>query len=273
MLAMQDIEQAVAAIRKVSSAPPAVGVVLGSGLGAFAEMLSDRAVLPYRDIPHFPVSSVQGHAGELVMGTLGGVRLAVMSGRVHYYEGYPMHRVVFPVRVLAGLGAKKLVVTNAAGSVNPDFEPGDFMIITDHLNMTGDNPLIGANEERLGPRFPDMSEAYSATGREALRLAAKQIGVKPREGVYVGLAGPSYETPAEIRALRVLGADAVGMSTVSEVIAANHAGMKVAGLSVITNRGAGLAAVPLSHDDVKIIAARVQKPLCELLARAVVAFA
>jgi purine-nucleoside phosphorylase len=175
--------------------------------------------------------------------------------------------------VLAGLGAKRLVITNAAGAVNPAFAPGDLMVITDHVNLTGTNPLIGPNDDRIGPRFPDMSSAYSAAGRAALHDAARELGLTLREGVYIGLAGPSYETPAEIRAMRTLGADAVGMSTVAEVIVAAHAGMQVAGLSVMTNHAAGLAAAPLSHEDVKVVAKRVEKPLCDLLARAVVAFA
>jgi purine-nucleoside phosphorylase len=265
-----NIQEATTHVRRVSPTVPVVGVVLGSGLGAFAERLDSRHVLPYRTIPHFPVGSVAGHAGELVLGNLNGVPCAVMSGRVHYYEGYDMGLVGFPTRVLAALGVTCLLVTNAAGSVNPAFEPGNFMVITDHLNLTGQNPLRGPNDERLGPRFPDMSDAYPVSGRKALHDAARAVGVPLHEGVYAGLAGPSYETPAEIRMLQRLGADAVGMSTVAEVIVAAHAGLKVAGLSVITNRAAGLTRATLSHDEVKQMGVRVQGVLTELLSHAAV---
>lgn len=252
-----------------ADAQPTVGVVLGSGLGAFVDHLDERVVIPYRDVPHFPIGSVPGHAGELVLGRIGKVSLAVMSGRVHYYEGHAMERVTFPVRVLAGLGVKTLLVTNAAGAVNPEFRAGDFMVISDHLNLTGQNPLIGPNDDRFGLRFPDMTQAYSREAREILHEAGRAAQVSLREGVYAGLAGPCYETPAEIRMLRTLGADAVGMSTVAEVIVARHAGLRVAALSVITNRGAGLDPTPLSHDEVKAVAERVKKPLCALAVHAV----
>jgi purine-nucleoside phosphorylase len=268
-----DIQEATESIRRISPISPVVGVVLGSGLGAFAERVEGRKVLPYRRIPHFPVSGVAGHAGELVLGSLGGVPCAVMSGRVHYYEGYDLVQVTFPVRVLASLGARVLLVTNAAGAVNPDYEAGSFMVIADHLNLTGQNPLRGHNDDRLGPRFPDLSDAYPAAGRAALHEAARAVGVSMREGVYAGLAGPSYETPAEVRMLQRLGADAVGMSTVNETIIARHAGLTVAGLSVITNRAAGLSPTPLSHDDVKAVAQRVQVKLVDILAHAVAGLA
>lgn len=267
------IQEATELVHKASPTKPVVGVVLGSGLGAFAERVASRVVLPYRSIPHFPVSGVAGHAGELVLGTLEGVPCAVMSGRVHYYEGYDMEEVTFPVRVLAALGVRAMLVTNAAGSVNPAFEPGNFMVITDHVNLTGANPLRGHNDERLGQRFPDMSDAYPLVGRRALHEAARAVGVALHEGVYAGLAGPSYETPAEIRMLQRLGADAVGMSTVAEVIVAAHARIKVAGLSVITNRAAGLTQMALSHDEVKQMGVRVQGVLAELLAHAVIRLA
>ena len=253
-----------------SALKPRIGVVLGSGLGAFADHIDQPTVIPYGEIPDFPKSGVAGHKGELLLGEVSGVPVAVMSGRVHYYEGYSMERVTFPVRVLAGLGVEKLLITNAAGSVNPYYAPGDFMIIVDHINMTGDNPLRGPNDERLGPRFPDMSEAYSVAGRAALHAAAAACGVHLHEGIYVGLAGPSYETPAEIRMWQALGVDAVGMSTVAEVIVANHAGIEVSGMSVITNRAAGLSAQKLSHDEVKDVGARVQTVFCDLLAKSVV---
>ncbi len=263
------IQEAVAAVRNATRVAPRVGVVLGSGLGAFAEQVVGATVIPYGDVPHFPESAVAGHAGELVLGDLGGVPVAVMAGRVHYYEGWTMQEVTFGVRVLAALGAHSLLITNAAGASNPTFSPGDFMVIVDHINLTGDNPLRGQNDERVGPRFPDMSLTYCAAGRKALHEAAREVGVTLREGVYAGLAGPSYETPAEIRMLQNIGADAVGMSTVAEVIAAAHSGMKVAGLSVVTNRAAGLSAEPLSHDEVKQVGARVRGVLCDLLAATV----
>lgn len=264
-----NIQEATEAIRRISPTIPKVGVVLGSGLGAFAERVSSRQVIPYRNIPHFPVSGVAGHAGELVVGLLDNVPCAVMSGRVHYYEGYDMAQVTFPMRVLAALGVESVLMTNAAGSVNTAFEPGDFMVITDHLNLTGQNPLRGSNDERLGVRFPDMSDAYAVAGRKAMHEAARMCGLTLREGVYAGLVGPSYETPAEIRMLQRLGADAVGMSTVAEATVAVHAGLKVAGLSVITNRAAGLAHTALSHDEVKQMGVRVQGMLTELLAHSV----
>jgi len=265
-----EAQQAAVAIKKQSPTPPKVGVVLGSGLGAFADHVDDAVVIPYGDIPHFPQSGVAGHQGELFLGNIAGTPVAVMAGRVHYYEGYPMGRVTFPVRVLAALGVEKLLITNAAGATNPYYQPGDFMVIVDHINLTGENPLRGPNDDRLGPRFPDMSTAYGRAGRKALHEAASSLGVNLHAGIYVGLAGPSYETPAEIRMLQTMGVDAVGMSTVAEVIVANHAGMEVAGMSVITNRAAGLNDQPLSHLEVKEVGDRVKGVLCDLLARAVV---
>jgi purine-nucleoside phosphorylase len=257
------------AVRSIGAASPTVGVVLGSGLSAFAEQIENARVIPYRDIPRFPVSGVQGHKGELVLGSIGQASVVVMSGRVHYYEGHSMESVTFPIRVLAGLGIKTLVVTNAAGAVNPAFHPGDFMLITDHINMVGVNPLLGANDERFGVRFLDMTEAYAKPAREIMRKAAKQTSVTLREGVYCALSGPTYETPAEVRMLRTWGADAVGMSTVPEVIVARHAGITVAGLSVITNSAAGMSGTNLSHEEVKDVAGRVEKPLRTFLAKAV----
>lgn len=264
-----EVQAAVYAIRDRSKLEPVVGVVLGSGLGAFADRITDATAIPYRDLPHYPQSGVTGHKGELVLGTIEGTPCAIMSGRVHYYEGYDMDRVTFPTRVLAGLGVSKLVITNAAGAINATYRPGDFMVITDHINLTGQNPLRGPNDDRLGPRFPDMSHVYSSRGQKLLHEAAAEIGLSLHEGVYVGLAGPSYETPAEIRMMRTSGADAVGMSTVAEVIVASHAGLEVAGMSVITNRAAGLSEHPLSHEEVKEVGARVQGVFCDLLARAV----
>lgn len=265
MNAYDQIQEAKTALQRHFTTVPRVGVVLGSGLGAFAESLSGCLALPYAEIPHFPQSSVEGHAGQLVVGHVGQTPVAVMSGRVHFYEGYSMAQVVFPVRVLAALGVQSLLVTNAAGAVNPAFSPGELMVITDHLNLTGDNPLRGHNDERLGSRFPDMSTVYGTEGQRALHDSAKAAGATLREGVYAGLSGPSYETPAEIRMLRTLGASAVGMSTVAEVIAARHAGLRVAGLSVLTNHAAGISKHPLSHEEVKEVAAQVRDVLVKLL--------
>jgi purine-nucleoside phosphorylase len=269
MNATHPITAARDAIQAKCALQPHVGVVLGSGLGAFASRLTGATTISYRDIPHFPSSSVPGHAGELVVGMLGQAPCAVMSGRVHYYEGYDIAAVTFPVRVLAALGVKKLLLTNAAGAVNPQYEPGDFMVIRDHLNLTGQNPLRGHNDDSLGPRFPDMSNAYAKRGQDLLQQAVREAGLAPRLGIYAGLAGPSYETPAEIRMLGTMGADAVGMSTVCEVIAAVHNGLSVAALSVITNRGAGLSSEPLSHDEVKEVGRKMQEPLCAVLAATV----
>jgi len=265
-----DVQEAVTYVREATSVVPRVGVILGSGLGAFAEKISDRKVMPYAKVPYFPQSTVAGHAGELVIGTIEGVPCAVMSGRVHFYEGHGMDRVTFPVRVLAGLGIKTLVVTNAAGGINAKFAAGDIMVITDQINLTGHNPLRGPNDERQGPRFPDMTRVYEPECQKMLHEAAGELKLKVQEGVYVGLAGPSYETPAEIRMLGRMGADAVGMSTVAEVIVAAHAGLRCAGLSVITNLAAGLSGEKLSHEEVKQIGARVQKHLIPLLTKAVV---
>ena len=252
--------------------PVNTGIVLGSGLGAFAEQVADAAVIPYSDIPHFPTSSVSGHAGRLVLGKIGDARVAVMQGRVHYYEGYGLKEVTFPVRVLRALGTTNLVLTNAAGCVNEGYAPGDMMVITDHLNLTGDNPLRGPNDDALGVRFPDMSRAYNPELSAVLTAVASEQGTELRHGVYAGLLGPSYETPAEIRMLRVLGADAVGMSTVAEAIAAVHGGLRVAGLSVITNYAAGMSQDTLSHDEVKETGLMVEEKICKLLALAVQRF-
>ncbi len=247
---IDSIQEAAAFVRKAAALTPKVGVVLGSGLGAFAERVGARLVLPYRTIPHFPVSGVAGHAGELVLGTLDGVPCAVMSGRVHYYEGYDMQQVTFPMRVLAALGIRTVLVTNAAGSVNASYEPGSFMVINDHLNLTGANPLRGPNDDRLGPRFPDMSEVYDRRLLDLCVKAASEIGVGIKTGVYLGVTGPSYETPAEIRAFRMWGADLVGMSTVSEAIVARHMGQRVLAISLVTNQAAGRTPMLLTHEEV-----------------------
>ncbi|MDR7072615.1 purine-nucleoside phosphorylase [Fictibacillus barbaricus] len=229
---------------------PKIGLILGSGLGILAEEIQNPTIIPYSDIPEFPVSTVEGHAGQLVIGELAGKQVVVMQGRFHYYEGYSMEKVTFPVRVMKLIGVETIVVTNAAGGVNEEFEAGDLMLITDHINNFGVNPLIGANDNSFGVRFPDMSEAYTSSLQEVARSVAKELGLTLKEGVYAGNTGPSYETPAEVRMLRVLGADAVGMSTVPEVIIARHAGIKVLGISCISNMAAGILDQPLTHDEV-----------------------
>ena len=259
---------AAAADRLRSGLPAAtVGVILGSGLGAVADTVVDHGgtALAYGEIPHFPTSSVEGHKGSLVYGRVGGTPVLLMQGRVHRYEGYPASSVVFPVRVLHALGVKKLIVTNAAGGIGAGFAAGDLMLIEDHLNLTGDNPLVGHNDARFGPRFPDMSEAYSRRLTTLADDVAKSRGLKLQRGVYAGLLGPSYETPAEIRMLRTMGAHAVGMSTVFEVIAASHLGMEVLGISCITNLAAGMSDQKLSHDEVKDTATRVEAAFSGLI--------
>jgi len=262
------LSYALAWVRGKTDLAPAVGVVLGSGLAGLADRLERAVVIPYEEIPYFPVSRVAGHPGRLVIGELreGGaaVPIAAMQGRVHGYEGWTAEDVAFGARVLCRLGVRALLVTNAAGGVNPSFAPGDLVRIVDHLNLSGQNPLAGENDERLGPRFPDMSDAYDARLGALLDEAAEAAGVPLRRGVYACLAGPSYETPAEVRMLRVLGADLVGMSTVPEVIAARHMGVPVAGISVVTNPAAGLSRTPLSHEEVARTAERLKDRLSAL---------
>jgi purine-nucleoside phosphorylase len=264
--------EAATAIRALDARRPDVAVILGSGLGAFADALEDATVIPYGAIPHFPETAVKGHAGRLVIGTCGGRVVAAFAGRVHRYEGWPLPVVVFPVRVAKALGARAVVVTNAAGALHAGLTPGDLMVITDHINLTGENPLKGPNDDRLGLRFPDMSRAYSAELTDVLRRTAAQQGVPLQEGVYVGVAGPSYETAAEVRMLRILGGDVVGMSTVHEVIAAAHAGLKACGVSCVTNHTAGISTTPLTHDEVQETAERVRDAFLALLNHAIPAF-
>ena len=244
---------------------PRIALVLGSGLGAFAESLKDSTIIPYKDIPHFPVSTAVGHAGRLVVGKSAGVAVAAMQGRAHYYEGYAIQQVVFPTRVLKLFGVKTLLLTNAAGGINRRMRQGGLMLIRDHLNLQGTNPLLGPNDERFGPRFPDMTEAYSKKLRDIARKMARRQKLRLYEGVYAALHGPSYETPAEIRALARLGADAVGMSTVPEVIAANHMGMQALAISCVTNMAAGLSKKKLSHDEVLETGERVGKQFSAFL--------
>jgi len=244
---------------------PDVAVVLGSGLGAFAGSLTDAVVVPYSIIPHWPASKIVGHAGEVVAGTVEGRRVLALSGRAHVYEGHAMAVATFAVRVLGLLGVKVLILTNAAGGINTSFAQGALMLISDHINLMSANPLIGPNDERFGARFPDMTMAYSPRLRQAARQAAAAIGIRIEEGVYIAVTGPSYETPAEIRAFRTMGADAVGMSTVPETIVARHMGIEVAGISCITNMAAGVLPHPLVHDDVMATAQRVTGSFIALL--------
>ncbi|MDU0329405.1 purine-nucleoside phosphorylase [Paenibacillus sp. 3LSP] len=259
------IREAADYIRSRSTLTPKVGLILGSGLGVLADHIEEPVSISYRDIPFFPQSTVEGHAGELLIGTVQGTPVVLMKGRFHMYEGYGPEMTAFPVRVMKELGVTTLLVTNAAGGVNTSYEPGDLMLISDHLNLTGRNPLVGPNDEELGPRFPDMSQAYSRRLREIARKVAANKGVPLQEGVYAGLLGPTYETPAEIRMLRTLGADAVGMSTVSETIVAHHAGIEVLGISCISNMAAGILDQPLSHQEVMETTERVREKFLSLV--------
>jgi purine-nucleoside phosphorylase len=252
---------------KLQGRTPHVAVVLGSGLGGVARALEDGVEISYGDIPHFVPSTVEGHDGKLIIGSCSGVDVVLMKGRVHFYEGYSMEEVTLPVRVFKLLGIDSLILTNAAGGAAPHLAPGSLMAITDHINMMGDSPLRGPNDERFGPRFPDMTAAYTPAYLEAAHEIARQIGVVLFEGVYMALRGPSYETPAEIRMMRKSGADAVGMSTVPEVIVARHCGMKVLAISCITNIAAGLTTAQIDHEEVMIVGEGAAKRLAEMIVR------
>ncbi len=262
-------QEAVQAVQGEFAGTPGVAVILGSGLGALADEVNCEATIAYAKIPHFPRPGIEGHAGRLVLGTLEGRPVAVMQGRAHYYEGYSMPEVVFPVRVLRALGARILIVSNAAGGLNRQFRSGDLMVITDHINFMGTNPLIGPNEPELGPRFPDMSEAYDRELVALAEAAARSNGITLRKGIYVGVPGPSYETPAELRMLARWGGDAVGMSTVHEVIAARHAGMRVLGLTAITDMATGESVAPVSHEEVLAVARELEPRFVRLVRRIV----
>lgn len=263
------IDTAASFLQSRISAAPEIGIILGSGLGAFADAVEAEAVFSYSEIPGAPVSGVVGHSGRLVFGSVEGRRVAVMQGRVHYYEGFEIHDVVFLPRVLGRLGIRTAIVTNAAGGINERFRPGDLMLISDHLNFFGSSPLRGRNLEQLGPRFPDMSEIYPAALRELARRAGKKEKIEITEGVYVGLTGPAYETPAEIRAYRILGGDAAGMSTVPEAIAFSHMQVPVLGISCITNMAAGVLPRKLTHAEVLETTAKVEETFVRLLRRLV----
>src|SRR5580658_10481266 len=266
---MNDILKARDFLFSKTALRPAVGCVLGSGLGAFADEVEERIEIPYSDIPGWPVSTAIGHAGKLIIGKVDGTAVAVMAGRVHFYEGYSIQQVVFPTRVLGALGVTSLLLTNAAGGIHPGFKQGCLVLLCDHINLQGTNPLIGPNDERFGPRFPDMSEAYAKPYREITLAEAKRLGIEVHEGVYAALSGPSYETPAEIRYLRTIGADLVGMSTVPEVIVARHMGIRALGISCVTNMAAGILDRPLVHTEVLATTERVKGQFIALL-RAVI---
>ena len=252
-------------LRERTRLTPDVAIVLGSGLGDFAAALEDALVAPYGEIPNWPASAVVGHAGKLVVGTLAGKRVAALSGRAHYYEGHDLATVTFAIRAVARLGVRTIILTNAAGGINLAFKPGTLMVMDDHINLMGSNPLVGPNDERFGPRFPDMTTVYSERLRALADDVARDSGVRVAHGVYAALHGPSYETPAEIRYLRTIGADAVGMSTVPEAIVARHMGLEVLGISCITNPAAGVLPEPLVHDEVMEVARRVRGEFSTLL--------
>jgi len=262
-------EHATRIIRSRISVEPRIAIVLGSGLGGFADDFDEAVAIPYEDIPGFVRSTAQGHAGRLVIGNVDSIPVLAMQGRVHYYEGYSLEEVTFPIRVFNLLGIKTLVLTNAAGGINVQLTQGALMVISDHLNLMGVNPLRGPNDERFGPRFPDMTSVYSPELQELVIEEAKAINVEVRRGIYGALSGPSYETPAEIHLLRNLGADAVGMSTVPEAIVARHMGIEVLGISCITNMAAGISDAPINHEEVMATGDRVRATFTELLQRVI----
>jgi purine-nucleoside phosphorylase len=259
------VEEAAASIRSRCGDLPETAIVLGSGLGDFADTLQDAIATSYGDVPHWPASNVIGHAGRLVIGNVAGKRVAALSGRAHFYEGHDLATVVFGTRVMGRLGVKRIILTNAAGGINTGFAEGALMVIDDHINMLGTNPLVGANDDRFGPRFPDMTDIYSPRLRRIADDVARSRSIPISHGVYVAVHGPSYETPAEIRFFRTIGADAVGMSTVPEAIAARHMGLEVLGISCITNMAAGVLPQPLHHDEVMETARRVRGSFISLL--------
>lgn len=261
----QMISNAARYIKSKAKHKPSIGLILGSGLGVLADEIEEAVKIKYEEIPDFPVSTVEGHAGQLVIGTLGNIQVVAMQGRFHFYEGYSLDKVTFPVRVMKELGVDTLIVTNAAGGVNESFRPGDLMIISDHINYMGTNPLIGPNDAALGVRFPDMSAAYDKDLRRLAKQTAEEMNISVQEGVYTAVSGPSYETPAEVRFLRTIGSDAVGMSTVPEVIVARHSGLRVLGVSCISNAAAGILDQPLSHDEVMEVTEKVKADFLRLI--------
>ena len=261
---LQKIQETADFLKSIIKTNPKTGIILGTGLGNLVTQITDKIEIPYETIPNFPVSTVEGHSGKLIVGKLGDIEVLAMQGRFHYYEGYDMKTVTFPVRVMKAIGIDNLLVSNASGGVHPDFEIGDLMIITDHINLFPEHPLRGRNFSELGPRFPDMSEAYSKDFVAKAKAIAAQNNIKVVEGVYIGTTGPTFETPAEYRYFRTIGGDAVGMSTVPEVIVANHSGMRVFGMSIITDLGVPGKIVEVTHEEVQEIGNKVQ-PLMTLI--------
>ena len=265
----EKLEETVAFVKRHTDLRPTVGVILGSGLGQLVDRMSDTVAIDYRDLPHFPAPTVAGHAGRLVLGRIGGVVVMAMQGRFHYYEGHDMRTIAVPTAFMQRFGVRTLIVSNSAGGINRGFVPGDLMLITDHINLVGNNPLIGLNDERLGPRFPDMTEPYSVRLTALAEAAAVELGIALRQGVYAGLSGPCYETAAEIRYLERIGADAVGMSTVPEVIVARYLGMEVLGISCVTNMATGIAKVKHAHEEVVRTANEASARFCALVAHTI----
>ncbi|SFE32234.1 purine-nucleoside phosphorylase [Alteribacillus iranensis] len=261
----QKAKEAAEYLKKGMKAEPKIGLILGSGLGDLAEEVEESVTADYSSIPHFPVSTVEGHAGRLVTGKLQNQNVIAMQGRFHYYEGYSMKEVTFPIRVMKELGVEVLIVTNACGAMNSSFRPGDLMVIDDHLNMTGTNPLIGRNDESLGPRFPDMSQAYDAELKETAFRAGKELGIDLKNGIYTGITGPNFMSSAELIMLRKLGGDVVGMSTVPEVIVARHTGLRVLGISCITDMAVGEEMEGISHEEVMATAAKTKPRFISLV--------
>ncbi len=266
------VSESAAVIHTYTSCRPDIGFILGSGLGELADQIQSAVTIPFREIPHFAVPTVSGHQGELIIGELEGRPVVAMRGRLHYYEGWEMDQVTFPVYVMRQLGVQLLILTNAAGGLNPAFSPGDLMLISDHLNLTGDHPLIGDNDEWLGPRFPDMSRAYDRSASQCLKRVAKQLSIRLQEGIYAGISGPNYLSMAELRALLHLGADALGMSTVAEAIAASHCGLKVLGISCITDMANPDLLEPPTHEQVLRVAESTKPAFISLLRGFVRAF-
>lgn len=267
-----DIQEAVSYIQQLTDVKPTIGIILGSGLGPFADTMENAVRISYDHIPHFAKSAAVGHANELVIGEVAGKKVVAMKGRFHYYEGFTLDQVTFPVRVMKMLGVEKLIITNACGAVNTGFAPGDLMLITDHINLTANNPLIGPNNPELGVRFLDVSEVYSKKLRAIVTEVAKELDVTLRHGVYAWWTGPTYETPAEVRMIRVLGADAVGMSTVPEAIIARHSGIETVGISCLTNMACGILDQPLGHEEVIETAERVKSTFLKLVTQTIAKF-
>ncbi len=265
MFEMSDYQDAVDYIYQKTNKRPKVGLVLGSGLGVLADEMVDAVHLPFKDIPHFVKPTAEGHKGELVVGKLNGVEVVLLNGRYHYYEGYRLDEITFPIRVMKLMGVEKVILTNACGAINTSFKPGDLMVITDHVNLTGNNPLIGKNISEFGPRFPDATEIYSKRMREVALRVGSELGISLQQGVYAWWTGPMYETPAEIKMIRVLGGDAVGMSTVPEAIVAAHAGIEVLGISCLTNMASGILPRKLSHQEVLDVASDVRESFGKLV--------